>query len=65
MQAHPNSTPQVAEQPSPLTKFPSSQASAEVTIPSPQIDEQRSGDVDEPPMHVQPNSTLHADEHPS
>ena len=63
----PDSIDHVELQPSPFELFPSSQyvIIEFMRLPSPQVSFQISGAVDEPPDHVQPDSTAHIAFHPS
>ena len=63
----PDSTDHVELQPSPFELFPSSQyvIIEFMRLPSPQVSAHISGAVDEPPNHVQSDSTAHDEFHPS
>ena len=56
---------QVEEQPSPDTILPSSQAFFFIFLPSPHVSMHTSFDAEEPPLQVNPFSTLHVAEQPS
>ena len=56
---------QALSQPSLLLLLLSSHSSLAVLMPSPQTDVHTSAEVDVPPVHSYPHSTLHVGEHPS
>ena len=56
---------QALSHPSLLLLLLSSHSSLAVLMPSPQTDVHSSAEVDVPPVHSYPHSTLHVGEHPS